>query len=253
MQGGIPVYCPKEWLVGQAAGQSNISGRKPPKKFWPSAEKESSANQIAKEVVAVVGPFRGGTSCVAGMLHNLGVSMGHQFLPPNKNNPRGFFEAVALRSLCHRSYAEPRMTPKTNEERRVAGLRRWARWRHGKIIGAKHPTLSMMVPDMVKAWPNLRVVAVERPVEESIQSIVARGWWKRPMAESVLPKMIATRDSDLERLGVKTLRLSYHNVITNPTSAVEQLIAFCEIKPTDAQRKAAIAFVKPDLQHFTTQ
>ena len=29
-----PVYCPKNWLVGQREGQSNIAGREVPPRFW---------------------------------------------------------------------------------------------------------------------------------------------------------------------------------------------------------------------------
>jgi hypothetical protein len=42
--------------------------------------------------VIVVGPGRCGTSCVAGVLHRLGIYMGHRLLPADRTNPYGHWE-----------------------------------------------------------------------------------------------------------------------------------------------------------------
>lgn len=44
------------------------------------------------QFVFVLGPHRSGTSLVAGSLHALGVSLGREFIAPNQDNPKGFFE-----------------------------------------------------------------------------------------------------------------------------------------------------------------
>ena len=44
----------------------------------------------------VTGMHRSGTSLAAGRLQNSGVQMGRQLLPPNRGNPRGYFEDAGL-------------------------------------------------------------------------------------------------------------------------------------------------------------
>jgi hypothetical protein len=44
------------------------------------------------QFVLVIGPHRSGSSLVAAGLHSLGVNLGNQFIAPNEDNPKGFFE-----------------------------------------------------------------------------------------------------------------------------------------------------------------
>jgi len=44
------------------------------------------------KTVIVLGAPRSGTSLMAGMLHKAGTCMGHNFVPPQPANPRGFYE-----------------------------------------------------------------------------------------------------------------------------------------------------------------
>ncbi|MBC7076980.1 MAG: sulfotransferase, partial [Synergistales bacterium] len=208
--------------------------------------------------VAVVGPFRSGTSCVAGILHTLGVSMGAQLPSPEQTkrfNPKGTFEAVWLAQMCRRFFKEPEMIEQVPRPQRIAELRRWAEERTrqlgpGKLIGAKHPTLCLMVEDMLEAWPDVRFIAVSRPAEEAIKSALAVGWL--PTAERVIPMMIETRNQSLKRVSAPVLWLDYSDLLKNPADAIERLTAFCGIEPTSRQIEAAVAFVDPNLRHQIT-
>ncbi len=42
--------------------------------------------------VVVLGTPRSGTSMVAGVLHRLGVNMGHEMIPTDEHNPTGYYE-----------------------------------------------------------------------------------------------------------------------------------------------------------------
>ena len=44
------------------------------------------------QFILVIGPHRSGSSLVAAALHSLGVNLGKQFIAPNEDNPKGFFE-----------------------------------------------------------------------------------------------------------------------------------------------------------------
>jgi hypothetical protein len=248
----LPVYCPAAWLIGQAEGKSNILGRDVKTRFWNGHTKKTSGKVPA--VIAVVGPMRSGTSCTAGMLHKLGVSVGRKFTIPNKNNPKGFYEALELRKICWASYKEPRMTEHNTRADRVQLLRNWAAGRNsdGKTIGAKHPTLCLMLSEMLEAWPQLKVITTDRPVEEILASLRKASWWKplpEEVRQSTLQKMLDRRDADLAALNIPTLRLPFADVIHDPTAAVDAMIAFGGLSPTDEQRAAAIAHVDPTLKH----
>jgi len=51
--------------------------------------------------VIVLGCYRTGTSAVAGVLHHLGIQMGHEFDPPSSSNPKGYFEDLEFKRLLH--------------------------------------------------------------------------------------------------------------------------------------------------------
>ena len=101
------VYCPREWLVGQAEGQSNISGRRPPDRFWAPAERLATLDSAP--FVAIIGLHSSGSSCVAGVLYHLGVHLGNHLGGYYGNDPNGAcgFEAVGLAQLCEAAIPFP--------------------------------------------------------------------------------------------------------------------------------------------------
>jgi len=253
----INVYCPVKFLVGQAPGETNIGDNANPDHtcgHWWNGEKMIEGNIPA--VLAVVGPQRSGTSCTAGILHKLGVSMGRQFPPPNKHNAKGFYEAVHLRRLCWKCYKEPWMKEKNTYAERVKILREWAAGRKddGPLIGAKHPTLCMLVPEMLEAWPKLKIITTDRPVEDILASL-RKAHWMRNVKDAgirnVTTTMIEKRDADLERLKIPALHIPFAELLRDPTAAIDYMIEFAGISPTDEQRAEAIAHVDPKLNHHT--
>jgi hypothetical protein len=195
-------------------------------------------------VVAVIGAPRSGTSCTAGIIHHLGVSMGNRFRKVQPHNPKGFFEAIGLRRVCADD-CEP--------GERIAKFRRWARRRADeRIIGGKEGKLCNFVPEIVKAWPRLKVVAVERPVPEIVASMGKSGTFTNlsPAGrEAYAKRFLANRDRDLERYGVDTLRLPFAETIKYPAGAIAKLVDFLGIHPTAEQIQAAREFVDPSMKH----
>lgn len=253
---GINVYAPDRWLIGQRADKSNIgSGHDHDMFFRDACDCHSPADTGATPlptVIAVLGQFRGGTSCVAGVLHHLGVSMGHTLKRPGKANPTGFYEARQLAQLCRRSFREPDMTEQNTSADRIQALTHWAAGRGGEMIGAKHPTLCLMVSDMVAAWPLVRFVCVDRDPADSSASIRRLGGWGWPdYAVNQTPQYLrSARDYALRQIDVPILRLAYSDVVADPEATVQQLIDFCDLQPTAEQRAAAIAHIDPALRHL---
>jgi len=205
------------------------------------------AAEIARmpTVVSVVGPPRSGTSCIAGLLHHLGIAMGEHFSPPTHINPTGFFEALRLREICLATINSPE---------RVQRLRQWAMHRAQRgsaLIGGKHPALCGFVPEMVAAWPQLKVIAVERPVAEIVASMERATWYgmNRREMESHVRKLIFSRDLDLDLWGPARLSLHYGDVLADPAAAIRRIVAFTGAAPSQAQIESAVKFVDPALNH----
>jgi hypothetical protein len=77
------IYAPTEWLIGQNQGKSNISGKTNPIRYWngtdtPQEPKIKMNQSKLPNFVAVLGLHSSGSSCLAGVLHHLGLHMGNK-------------------------------------------------------------------------------------------------------------------------------------------------------------------------------
>ena len=255
--GGIRVFAPKEWLIGQSEGKSDICNRELPIRFWSGDVGGKTGN--GPSVLAVLGPYRGGTSAVAGAAHNLGVIMSHTFFMGGvKASPKGCFEAKRLYDICWKCYPEPKFVEGKPRRRRVEMLRGWYNGRKGevnKVIGAKHPKLCLMVPEILEAWPNVKFLVVNRPIEESAESLRRLGWWRKAWKpEDLIRKLVDTRDKDLARVSDdKKLTIDFSSFLENTRGTMEQIAEFAGITPREEQFRAACAHVDPDLKHYQTE
>jgi hypothetical protein len=206
---------------------------------------ERSGPDAARTVICVLGPFRSGTSAVAGALHRLGVPMGDGWRV-RRANQGGTYEDQELARLCRAWFRERAMVERSRPARRRAGLRRWLSTRPA-LTGAKHPSLCLCVPQIVRAWPGVRFVACDRPPEESIASLQKLGWSPENSASAV-SRMIAARDRDLARCGRPVIRIAYHELLADRAAAVARLIDFAGLHPTEEQRLAAVTWIDPAQQ-----
>jgi hypothetical protein len=258
------VLCPPRWLVGQAAGRSTIANRDVTDRYWKDAAQITKAAEAAaaakvqgvtaRPLIVVLGPFRGGTSCTAGLLHQLGVSMGAGW-STIRGNPKGTFEARQLAKFCRAAYQEPQLVERMSRSRRVAGLRTWLADRVDAVpepapIGAKHPSLCLMVPEILEVAPAAKFVAVQRPVPECVASLGKLRNWGWPAADiaPTLRRLVETRDRDLSALPAdRVLRIDYHAIVSDPAAAVRTLAAFAGVDPSAETLAAAAAWVDPAL------
>ncbi len=204
-------------------------------------------------VVAVVGPQRSGTSCVAGVLSHLGIPMGKSW-QEGPGNPKGFFEDRGLRRIHVQSFYEIWDDRRKNTfAERVDLLRQWLqrRSRDGPLIGGKNPHMCIMVPEMCEAWPRWVAIATDRPAHESARSM--KRLKHLPLADKIkgIQKAINQRDRDLSELLVPTLRVPYAELIRDPQTLIAGMIDFLGIHPTEAQIAQAVAHVDPALNHFS--
>jgi len=262
----VPVYCPREWLIGQAMGKSNISGRTHRKRFWSPADQSTKKISPAEHpFVAVIGLHSSGSSALAGVLHHLGMHLGNKLVgyygsDPNKSCG---FEAVGLVKLCERAMPFPRATiviaaqPEfarrlkrfCNEKRREANTK-------GTLAAIKYPQLCRAGEHLINIFGNkLRVIRIDRPLEESIASICRRYPKKEPQQLRLHQEwLLAGRDELYGQLTDKQrITVQYADLLENPSREVERLISFLSIRPTAAQIAKAVDYVKPEQQHITSE
>lgn len=97
--------------------------------------------------------------------------------------------------------------------------------------------------DLLEAWgPDAKFIWTYRPLEESIESLIRRGWWpgREQAIQSRLWQSVNTFFDKQPHL-----RLDFAEVISDPKSAVQRISTFLRLSPTDRQCREAIASIRP--------
>ena len=151
-KGSVPVYTPDRWLVGQLPSRSNISGRR-----WNETRffnDSIDANHSEAPFFAVMGPHRSGTSCVAMVMHHLGVHMGNQL---SGYEATGGGEAVGLMNLCEKAMKFPSTELSLNDHDLTQMLKKFVVGMKGKasldetVAGGKYPHLCRFAEHLYSA------------------------------------------------------------------------------------------------------
>lgn len=153
-------------------------------------------------MIIIAGTHRSGSSYVAGLLHESGLSLGPEaeFLPADAANPRGYFEqrsVVDLNSLLITGFSRTRLLESLACRGRYAllpsidGIRRRARRHTAAMQGLgerfahsiiKDPRFSLTYPVWANHAPFTGFVVVIRHPEASARSMHRRDWIPRQLA-----------------------------------------------------------------------
>ncbi|MFN9418581.1 MAG: glycosyltransferase family 25 protein [Pirellula sp.] len=257
----IPVYTPDRWLVGQLPTKSNICGRKWTKtRFFNDAK---NAEHSDAPFFAVLGPHRSGTSCIAMVMHHLGVHMGNEL---GGYEPTGGGEAVGLAQLCEKAMRFPASNPTTNDEQLTKQLKAWVVARKSEAVrdrtvaGGKYPHLCRFARHLHTAiGPSLRIIAVDRPIEASIRSLQDRSrrhpgeWFAASDVECkrLQCSLLEYRESFIrEHPDVPVHRIDFAKLTEDPEGEILRLIDFLGIEPTLEEINSAVSHVNPQLRKF---
>ena len=250
-----PVYCPAKWLVGQAEGRSDICGKNLKSRYFPDAE---SYQPVNIDFICVLGLHRSGSSCVAMMLHKLGVHMGDQLT--GYKSVRGGGEAADLARICETAMPFPETRLKCRSGELQAKLLDWIRDRQqesdhfNSLAGGKYPHLcafGSVLETTLKG--NMKVIHTSRPLEESIESLVKQEPMQSPRKLTELQKYLWDCKQDfLQKTNVPVLSLEYEDILSDPAQVVDRIIRFLDLAPTADQREDAIAHVQPKHRHHSS-
>lgn len=157
----------------------------------------TEANQSARKALIVLGMHRSGTSALTRVLNLLGVELGNSFLPPQADNPKGFWEHLeiyrtheAMLNSMGRVWHSILPLPEEwwldpviawYQERLTAIIR--AEFSQAKLWGFKDPRLCRLMPAWHPIFSNVgcepHFIYVLRHPEEVAHSLHRRDGFSR--------------------------------------------------------------------------
>jgi hypothetical protein len=252
-----PIYCPNEWLIGQDEGRSDISWKELKLRFFPPADNYPA---VDNDFVCVMGLHRSGSSCLAMMLHKLGVHMGNR-LVGYEGRHGGGGEAHGLAQICEQAMPFPQREIKGWQGKLQARLLGWIRDRQneandqGTLAGGKYPHLAAMGELLETTLQGrMKVIHASRPLSESIESLVKREPnIKREKIAKLQEFLWESKNAFLSQTNAPVLNVEYRDVLKEPERAVKAIIRFLDINPSQDQIDAAIKHPKPAYRTVAAQ
>lgn len=202
--------------------------------------------------IIVTGLGRSGTSAVARVLHESGLSMGEHFRDPTMENITGFYEELPVCDLNDEIMAECGIAGLGRYPMRSTVLAitksyssRMAALARTNVAGWKDPRFSVML----EAWlPHLpgppKLIICLRSSEAFLHSIsqifglidrdLAERWWTKELQRL----LDVVRDYNIDATCVE-----YDDLITQPEDVVAELSEF-------VGRELDASYVEPKLRHF---
>jgi hypothetical protein len=196
------------------------------------------------EPIIIVGPGRCGTSCVAGVLHHLGVFVGARLVGADATNPYGHFEdcdflqlnAAFLRhGLSRAEWAES--VRRLIEKRRALGVP----W------GWKDPRTCNLLRDYLEFFNDPRFVRCVRAPEQ-IEASVVKAYGERGWTPDQAHLLRTRREQELDRYlpWYRTIEIDFDRLRQRREETVWSLVKFCELGDVAAGKiRSAVEFIRP--------
>ena len=243
------LYVPKEWLVAQSEGKSDICGKELTQRLFASSE-ETLTPVIDRPCCAVVGTYFGGINTLAGAMKELGLLLGKDLGKTSSGQPH-YFEETYLGDICRNSYAEPWLEEKRTQADRISHLRRWAGLQCKKmpqevpLVCGKHPILSLMGAELWNAWNKPKFVCIERHLDECYKSMQKVPWcWHPSAAKHSFALLEKAREEFFEHYQPPLLRIQYDAMKLEPEQVIAELCGFLQHVPTPEQQQNALTLIR---------
>jgi hypothetical protein len=193
--------------------------------------------------IIVVGPGRCGTSCVAGVLHHLGVFMGLRLVAAHASNPYGHWEDCDFLEL---NVAFLNLTIARSEWEK--GIRQLIKRRNALQIpcGWKDPRTCNLLRDYLEFFDNpkfIRCIRSAAQIEASIVRAYGENGWTPTDAHVLRVRREQELDQYLPRYN--TFEVDFTELRTDRRKIVESLVQFCGLAEVTAQQiRSAINSVR---------
>lgn len=255
--GKIKAYCPARWLVDQREGRSDVAQREKVYTHWKDAD---AVVDISKApFIAVVGLHSSGSSALAGALYHLNLHLGNRLVGMYGKPPINGGEAEGLARLFEAALPVPKtdwIIPIEKVEKRLLSWindRRREAIKRGLVAAGKYPQLAATADFLPEELgDNLKIIHIDRPIEESIRSLQRR-------FRNVDPECIAAHQrrlyegTQLFKEKVKPenfFEIQFSDLVKNPKAVLSSIPGNFGLTYTPAQLEAAAAYIEPGKKHL---
>lgn len=210
-------------------------------------------------VVLPLGVGRSGTSIIAGLLHNLGVYMGRDFIPIDSYNIHGYFEDKEIMLLqskllhsINRSWWNPPLSDlelKNCDQTIISELRSIIADRSNceGVWGWKDPRTKFLLPLYSDLLDNVHYIIVFRDVLATAMSIMKRDKIDEIAAYYVIQSHTNKLYDIIFKRQSPTLIMSFQDFFNRPEFEIDRICDFIGIgKQGDRLR----TFIDPNEKHF---
>lgn len=209
--------------------------------------------------VFIMGMHRSGTSLLAGILMRCGLHVGTNLLMHAKDNPKGHYEEKRFLNLnnqllirnggfWHSPPASIAYQGLRKPMIEFLGREEWQR----EFVGWKDPRICLTFPlwhELIQP-EKIKIVYIQRPLEEVAQSLVKRNRFTYRKALELGRFYRRHAHAQLYRPGVSR-HVTYFESFFKPTWKLE-VEAICEFIGLEKPKKTKRIenFITPDLRHF---
>jgi len=267
--GKYNIYCPRLWLIGQSDSDSDIANRWKSKiRFWKGAEKIKTFDRVKQPYLIILGLHSSGSSCIAGILHHLGVHLGLDLGGYYGKDPLTScgFEAKELTSILEHCIGFPDLQTRVAPDVLQLSLSSYLN-RHRTLVkgmdvlgGSKYPLLCACKDVLLSTLgENLYVINCQRSLDTCIASLQRRSKYQKITPERLAKHQRWLWEGKQEILNEvpyeRSLNVWYDDVLDDSEKEVDKIIDFLQEKldraPTTEQREVAIRYPDPARCHFT--
>jgi hypothetical protein len=270
--GRLNVYCPREWLIAQAAGTTDVKadGRRFDERLWPAPIKHAAPARPGLRPtepatwLVVLGLHSSGSSALAGVCYHLGCHMGARLTGYYGSDPQRScgFENAKLARLCEAAIPFPATQRAQTPAVITTNLRTWmerlaAEAQHMHAMPAfKYPLLCELGDALIAAAGpagSLLVVHADRPLEQSIASLVRRCPHRNAEQLAAHQRWLYRgKQAFLAEIPTEAkLHVSYDELLSNPRRIAQTISDFAGLQATDDQIARAAAYVDPSKRHVS--
>jgi hypothetical protein len=230
--------------------------------------KKSTSKTDHRQAIVVLGMHRSGTSALAGTLNLLGCDIPRQLMPPDENNPSGYFESLAIYRLNDAILASAgtawddwqAFNPDWLTSQRAHEFLSRAtevlieEFGESRFFVVKDPRMCRLLPFWLGAFEvagiDPRIVLTHRNPTEVAASLEQREAW--PLTYGVLLWLRHVLDAEAYSRGLPRFCTSYERVLDNWAATAMQMKETLEIsfpRWSDATAEDVNAFLDGKLRH----
>jgi hypothetical protein len=219
---------------------------------------------MARQVV-VLGNHRTGSSCVAGVLSKLGVSMGYDLLGAHGSNPVGHYEDkefLLMQDTLIGKWTNPKTHFEGKELQEIQENYSKMIERRDKdfpIWGVKDPRLCIMLPYFWDMLSDPVLIEVTRHGVSSTNSLQLRERWTFEQAWEAFSKYEEAKQSTIRKIVKKGIiphfLIRFEDLVEKPNTWVGALADFAfadlseEVRPSNFKLLLAERHINPDYVH----